>query len=140
MKTKLLFVLVLISIALSGYSILKHEHALKEPKVTGLFQSELDPQFTQDREVKVDLVEFPPNSKFDKHRHPGEEFHYYLEGEVEIKLEGDSSIIGKPGTVGHVPFQKLHEAITGPEGAKVLVFRVHTKGKPWRYTDENDRD
>ena len=50
-------------------------------KVTSLLQDSLSEEFTPGREVLVDLVEIPPNSQLDQHWHPGEEFHYYLEGE-----------------------------------------------------------
>lgn len=71
------------------------------------------------------------------YRHPGEKFHYYLEGEVEIQIEDQPSIIGKPGEAGHVPFNTRHQAVTHDKGAKVLVFRVHTKGEPWTYDDDH---
>ena len=106
-----------------------------KPNVKNLMQQPLDTSFTPGREVLVDLVQIPPNTALDRHWHPGEEFHYYLEGEVEIQLEGQPSIVGRPGTVGHVPFRKLHKAVAGRKGAKVLVFRVHTSGEPWRYLE-----
>lgn len=104
-------------------------------KVTNLLTVALAPEFTPDREVLVDLVEIPPNQKLDWHRHPGEEFHYYLEGNPRIELRGAPPIEGRPGTVGHVAFQQVHQATAGDRGAKVLVFRVHTKGQPWRYLE-----
>ena len=105
-------------------------------KVTNLLTTALSPEFTPDREVLVDLVEIPPNEKLDWHWHPGEEFHYYLAGDPVIQLEGAPPIVGKPGTVGHVAFKQRHQAMAGQSGAKVLVFRVHTKGQPWRYLDD----
>jgi quercetin dioxygenase-like cupin family protein len=109
-------------------------------KVTNLLTVELSPEFTPGREVLVDLVEIPPNQKLDWHRHPGEEFHYYLSGNPIVELDGAPPIVGKPGTVGHVTFQRRHQATAGDQGAKVLVFRVHTKGKPWRYLDDTHDD
>lgn len=87
--------------------------------------------------MRIDLVEFPPDTALGWHWHPGEEFHYYLEGEVEIQIEGQPSIIGMPGTVGHIPFKTMHQAVTHDKGAKVLVFRVHSKGEPWKYDDDD---
>jgi quercetin dioxygenase-like cupin family protein len=104
--------------------------------VTTLMQTPLADEFTPNREVLVDLVEIAPNAALERHWHPGEEFHYYLEGDVEVQLEGEPSIKGTPGTTGHVPFKKRHRAVAGPKGAKILVFRVHTKGEPWRFTDD----
>lgn len=105
-------------------------------KVTNLLTTSLSPEFTPDREVRVDLVEIPPNEKLEWHRHPGEEFHYYLEGNPVVELDGAPPIVGTPGTVGHVGFQQRHQATAGDKGAKVIVFRVHTKGAPWKYVDE----
>jgi quercetin dioxygenase-like cupin family protein len=107
-------------------------------KVTNLLTVALSTEFTPDREVRIDLVEIPPNQTLDSHRHPGEEFHYYLEGDPVIELRGASPIIGNPGTVGHVAFKQPHRATAGDRGAKIIVFRVHTKGAPWRDLDETD--
>ncbi len=105
-------------------------------KVTNLFTAPLATEFTPDREVLIDLVEIPPNQKLDWHWHPGEEFHYYLEGDPVIELGNASPIIGKPGTVGHVEFRQRHQATAGAKGARIIVFRVHTKGEPWRHLVE----
>jgi len=107
-----------------------------KPRVTNLMLTPLAEEFTPGREVMVDLVQMPSNATLERHWHPGEEFHYYLEGGVEIKIEGQPSIIGTPGAVGHVPFKKWHQAVAGKQGARILVFRVHTKGEPWRYVEE----
>ena len=105
-------------------------------KVTNLLTATLSTEFTPGREVLIDLVEIPPNQKLDWHWHPGEEFHYYLEGNAVIERVDAPPIIGKPGSVGHVAFKQRHQATAGDQGAKIIVFRVHTKGAPWRYLDE----
>ena len=107
-----------------------------KPEVKNLMTMPLAEEFTPGREVLIDLVQIPPNTTLDRHWHPGEEFHYYMEGEVEIQLDGEPSIKGTPGTVGHVPFKKWHKAVAGEKGATIVVLRVHTKGEPWRYVDE----
>ena len=109
-------------------------------KVTNLLQASLSEKFTPGREVLVDLVEIPPNSQLDRHWHPGEEFHYYLEGDPEITIEGKGLTRPALGTVGHVTFETLHRAGAGKAGAKILVFRVHTKGKPWRYLENEQHE
>jgi quercetin dioxygenase-like cupin family protein len=105
-------------------------------KVTNLLTATLATEFTPGREVLIDLVEIPPNQKLDWHWHPGEEFHYYLEGNPVIERVDAPPIMGKPGTVGHVAFKQRHQATAGDQGAKIIVFRVHTTGAPWRYLDE----
>lgn len=108
------------------------------PAVKTLMQMPLADAFTPGREVLVDLVQIPADTALERHWHPGEEFHYYLEGQVEIRIEGEPTIVGTPGTAGHVPFKKRHVAVAGKQGAKVVVFRVHTTGEPWRYVDKGD--
>ena len=129
--------LIIFLIALAFYTTVNGQNQSREIKIENLLLESLSEQFTPDREVRIDLVEFPPDTVFGWHWHPGEEFHYYLEGEVEIQIEGQPAIIGKPGTVGHVPFKTRHQAVTHEKGAKVLVFRVHTKGDPWKYDDDD---
>jgi quercetin dioxygenase-like cupin family protein len=131
----------LAGMALSGLFLLAaraHDAPKEKPvlNTTTLMQKALAKEFTEGREVIVDLVEMPPNTTLDRHWHPGEEFHYYLEGEVEVRIDGEPTIVGKPGTVGHVPFRKLHTAVSGKEGAKILVVRVHTSGQPVRYLEK----
>ena len=128
--------IIFLSVGFVGYSTAHTSSPPTELKLENLLQQSLADEFTPGREVVVSYVEIPPNTTMDRHWHPGEEFHYYLEGEVEIAIDGETSIIGTPGTVGHVPFKKMHTAITGDKGAKILVFRVHTEGKPVRYLEK----
>ena len=108
-----------------------------QPDIKTLMNRALAEEFTPGREILMDLVEIPPNTALERHWHPGEEFHYYLEGEVEVRIDGEPTIVGKPGTVGHVPYKKMHTAVTGKKGAKVLVVRVHTTGEPARYLEKD---
>jgi quercetin dioxygenase-like cupin family protein len=112
-----------------------HGAGQQKSKVTTLLQRALAEEFTPGRDVLVDLVEIPPNASLDRHWHPGEEFHYYLEGEPEVQLGDGPPTRPALGTVGHVPFKAVHRAGAGAAGAKVLVFRVHTHGEPWRYLE-----
>ncbi|MCZ6688839.1 MAG: cupin domain-containing protein [Planctomycetota bacterium] len=107
-----------------------------EMNLENLAKIALSEEFTPGREIVVSYVEIPPNTEMDRHWHPGEEFHYYLEGDIEIRIDGEPPFDGIPGTVGHVPFKKMHTAVTGPKGGRVLVFRVHTSGKPVRFLED----
>jgi quercetin dioxygenase-like cupin family protein len=129
--------LVLLAACSSPKAVSRSAQSPAKPDVHNLLLTPLAAEFTPGREVLVDLVQIPPHATLERHRHPGEEFHYYLEGEAEIRIEGEPSIIGKPGTVGHVPYMKWHQAIAHEQGAKILVFRVHTQGQPWRYVDKD---
>jgi len=131
------FVLIVVFIAgLEVGTALDASSPPPQSSVKTLMQVPLDEEFTPNREVLVDFVQIPPNTTLERHWHPGEEFHYYIEGDVEIKIDGEPSIIGTPGSVGHIPFKKWHTAVAGKKGATVVVFRVHTKGEPVRYVDK----
>lgn len=133
------FFLIIFGITTIFFNTVFGQSQSREIKVENLFLESLAKEFTPDREVRIDIVEFPPDTVFGWHWHPGEEFHYYLEGEVEIQIEGQPTIIGTPGKVGHVPYKTRHQAVTHEKGAKVLVFRVHTKGEPWKHDDDHNK-
>lgn len=135
MRATIVLTVVFLAGLLLG-TTLNAEGPSAKANVKTLMEMPLAKDFTPDREVLVDLVEIPPNTALERHWHPGEEFHYYMEGEVEIKIDGEPSIMGTPGTVGHVPYKKWHTAVAGKDGVKLLVFRVHTAGEPWRYLEE----
>lgn len=118
-----------------GFAALSSSIAEDTPGSEQLFRSKLARQLAPGREVIVKLQTIPPNSTLDWHRHPGEAFHYYLEGDVTIEREGMEPIAGTPGTVGHVPYRTLHRAVAGEQGAKVLIFRVHVEDEPESYKD-----
>jgi quercetin dioxygenase-like cupin family protein len=107
-----------------------------EPKLQNLFQQALAKEFTPDREIIVSLVEVAPNSTLERHWHPGEEFHYCLEGEAELLIDGQPRILEAPGKVAHVPYKKVHTLVTKKKSVKILVFRVHTQGEPVRYLEK----
>lgn len=86
----------------------------------------------QGTEVVVSHVTIPPNTSLPKHWHPGEEFAYVLEGSVTLWQKGERNIAGKRGEVLKVPLKQIHTAMTGDEGVKLLVFRVHEQGQPER--------
>ena len=83
-------------------------------------------------EVIVSRVHIPANTSLPKHWHPGEEFGYVLEGSATLWQEGKDDILVKEGEAIKVPLKQIHTAITGSDGASILVFRVHEKGKPER--------
>jgi quercetin dioxygenase-like cupin family protein len=87
-------------------------------------------------EVIVSKVQIPANTSLPKHWHPGEEFVYILEGSVTLWQKDKKSIIGRTGEVVKVPLEQIHTGITGNEGASLLVFRVHERGKPERVMAE----
>lgn len=120
---------------LAGLALAGTEQPFAGAKVQSLIRQELATEFTPDREVLVDVIEMPPHTTLERHWHPGEEFHYCLEGEVQLLVEGAEPVLETPGKASHVPFKALHTASTGEKGARVVVFRVHKKGEPMRYLE-----
>lgn len=84
------------------------------------------------REIVVSRVTLPPGAILPKHWHPGEEFAYILEGSSVLKQMGKPDVEGKAGDLVKIPYKQVHTGVAGPEGVKLIVFRVHETGKPER--------
>jgi quercetin dioxygenase-like cupin family protein len=83
------------------------------------------------REVVQVRVEFDPGSAFPRHRHPGEEIIYILEGELEYQVEGRPTTIYKAGEALTVPTGTIHSVKNVGSGkAAELATYVVEKGKP----------
>lgn len=87
-------------------------------------------------EVIMSKVEIPPDTSLPKHWHPGEEFVYVLTGTVTLWQKGKADMVYSEGDAIKVPLEQVHTAITGEEGVKLVVFRVHEQGKPERVIAE----
>ncbi len=76
-------------------------------------------------------AEFEPGVAAGKHTHPGEELGYVLEGQLELRIDGQAPKIIKAGETFFVPEGLAHDGInTGSVKAKVLATYVVDKGKP----------
>ncbi|MBO9518014.1 MAG: cupin domain-containing protein [Porphyrobacter sp.] len=83
-------------------------------------------------EVIVSDVVIPPNAQVARHYHPGEEFLYLIEGTAIHVEEGKPDLPLKAGDTYVIPPRAIHAPKGGPEGARAIVFRVHTAGQPER--------
>lgn len=83
------------------------------------------------REVIQTRVDFDPGYVSPKHKHPGEEIIYVLEGTLEYGVEGQPTKIYKPGDVLMVPAETVHWArnVGSSNGAELATYIVE-KGKP----------
>jgi quercetin dioxygenase-like cupin family protein len=79
-------------------------------------------------QVRVDLA---PGVAFGRHRHPGEEIVYVIEGELEYEIEGRRPVTLKAGEVLFIPDGEIHAAknVGGGNGAELATYIVE-KGKP----------
>ena len=86
---------------------------------------------TPGREVLQARVDFAPGSSFPRHKHPGEEIIYVIEGTLEYELPDKGWITLKKGDVLFVPDGGVHAARNrGTEPAAELATYVLEKGKP----------
>ena len=83
-------------------------------------------------EVIVSRVTIPPHTALPKHWHPGEEFVYVIDGALTLWQEEKDDTPFHADDAGMVPLKQVHTAITGEEGATLIVFRVHEQGQPER--------
>lgn len=83
------------------------------------------------REVVQVRVDFAPGAAFGKHRHPGEEIVYVIEGELEYEVEGRPPVTLKTGEVLFIPAGAVHAArnVGDKNGAELATYLVE-KGKP----------
>jgi quercetin dioxygenase-like cupin family protein len=86
----------------------------------------------QGKEAVVFMAEIPPGVVTGKHRHPGNELIYVLEGSYILEVEGKGPITLKAGDARHAPPGEVHAAksLGSTRPSKVLVFLLAEKGQP----------
>ena len=76
-------------------------------------------------------VDFAPGAAFPKHKHPGEEIIYVIEGAIEYDIEGKPPVTVNAGGVLFIPAGTVHAAKnSGAVNAAELGTYVVEKGKP----------
>jgi len=84
------------------------------------------------REVVQAIVALDPGVTSSRHKHPGEEIVYVLEGApLEYQLEGKPPVTLKPGEVIFIPAGVVHAAknVGNRKGAELATYIV-VKGEP----------
>lgn len=83
------------------------------------------------REVVQVRVDFDPGAIAPRHRHPGEEIIYVIEGTIEYQVDGSPTKVYKAGEVLTVPAGVIHAAKNvGSDNAAELGTYFVEKGKP----------
>lgn len=83
------------------------------------------------REVVQVRVGFDPGVAFPKHKHPGEEIVYVLEGSLLYQVEGRPAVTLQVGDVLFIPSGAFHSVKNvGTGHASELATYVVEKGKP----------
>jgi quercetin dioxygenase-like cupin family protein len=84
------------------------------------------------REVIQNRVDVSPEAPAFRHKHPGEEIIYVLEGSLEYQLEGQPPRTYTAGEVLLVPAETVHSVRNVGDGnAAELATYVVEKGKPF---------
>ncbi|MBX3527260.1 MAG: cupin domain-containing protein [Hyphomicrobiales bacterium] len=81
-------------------------------------------------ETVIGLAEIAANVAIGRHTHPGPESGYLIEGSFELLIDGEKPRLLKAGDSYKVPPRVIHDAKTGPTGAKVIATYVIPKGQP----------
>ena len=83
------------------------------------------------REIVQVRVDFDPGVAFGRHRHPGEEIAYVIEGVLQYEVEGKPPVTLKAGEVLFIPAGAVHAAknVGTTNGAELATYLVE-KGKP----------
>lgn len=75
--------------------------------------------------------EFDPGFATGRHTHFGEELTFILEGQIELRIDGQPPRVINAGETFFVPAGVVHEGInTGGGKAKVLATYIVDKGQP----------
>ncbi|OEZ58115.1 cupin domain-containing protein [Duganella sp. HH105] len=83
------------------------------------------------REAVVARVELDAGATAGRHTHPGDEISYVLEGEGELRIDGEDPRRVKAGESFVIPAGTIHDALNVGSGTLKLVgVYVVEKGKP----------
>jgi quercetin dioxygenase-like cupin family protein len=84
------------------------------------------------REVIQNRVDLGPEAPFVRHKHPGEEIIYVLEGTLEYHIDGQEPMTVEAGGALLVPPETVHAVRNvGSGNAAELATYVVEKGKPF---------
>jgi quercetin dioxygenase-like cupin family protein len=81
-------------------------------------------------ETVIGIAEIAPDVAIGRHTHPGPESGYLIEGSFELLVTGEAPRMLKAGDSYVVPARTVHDAKSGPQGAKVIATYVVEKGQP----------
>jgi quercetin dioxygenase-like cupin family protein len=97
-------------------------------KRTELVRHDLSMEGSEVVQVRVD---FAPGTAFGRHRHPGEEIAYVIEGTLKYEIEGKPPVTLEAGEVLFIPAGTIHAAMNVGQGnAAELATYIVEKGKP----------
>ena len=81
-------------------------------------------------ETVIGIAEIAPNVLIGRHTHPGPESGYVIAGSFELLIDGEAPRVISAGDSYKVTPSTVHDARSGPDGAKVIATYVVEKGQP----------
>jgi quercetin dioxygenase-like cupin family protein len=112
----------------SGFALSAARAQQPEIKRTDLQRHDLSAPGREAVQVRVDIG---PGAAFGRHRHPGEEIIYVIEGSLVYEIDGKAPVTLKAGDVLFIPAGTIHAAKNvGTVNAAELATYVVEKGKP----------
>jgi quercetin dioxygenase-like cupin family protein len=85
-----------------------------------------------DRRVIQNRVDIAPEAPYVRHRHPGEEIIYVLEGTLQYDIDGQDPLVVSAGEALMVPANTVHAVKNvGSGNAAELATYIVEKGKPF---------
>lgn len=105
--------------------------AQQQPSIKRTILQRQDDPGSPKYEAIMGISEIPPGGTSGKHRHPGIEMAYILEGSVELAHDGKPPITVKAGEATMNTVGGIHTATNrGTVPVKILTVYVVEKGKP----------
>lgn len=101
------------------------------PSLTRTVLQRVDDPASPKHETVMALVDLPPGATAGRHRHPGREIGYILEGSVVLDHEGRPPVTKKAGEHFEIGVSAVHNATNAAKTpAKLLAIYLVEKGKP----------
>jgi quercetin dioxygenase-like cupin family protein len=121
--------LLVAAVTLAIFTLINSAHA-QQPgtKRTELQRHDVGVSGHEAIQVRVD---FDPGVPFLRHKHPGEEIIYVLQGELEYQVENKPPVTLRAGDVLFIPTETMHAARNNSKTkATELATYIVEKGKP----------
>jgi quercetin dioxygenase-like cupin family protein len=113
-----------------GIAVDRVAFAAQQPGIKRTILQRADDPGNPKYEAIMGVSEIPPGGTSGKHRHPGTELAYVLDGSVELQQEGKAPVTVKAGEVIKNE-ANIHNATNkGTKPVKILAVYIVEKGKP----------
>ena len=104
---------------------------LAQPTITRNIVQRVDDPASSKHELVMAVVDVPPGATAGRHRHPGREIGYILEGSVVIDHDGRPSVTKKAGEHFDIDTTAVHNATNKTKTpAKLMAIYLVEMGKP----------